>query len=123
MRKVILFVQVMTSSKGRDLARHGRSGLFEEAHLGGMEHHLAREVVPAEVEELKRRSRGDLVVGRRAGSGLHGSGPDRRVPDLLHPDREGKRLFPSSSEKVLRRLAEPRVLGTGSSFSGTNGFG
>jgi dihydrofolate reductase len=77
---------------------------------------IAREVVREEVEQLKARARGDLVVG---GGDL---GAEFMRQDLfdeyriyVHPIRigEGKRLFPPSREKVLLRLAETRAFGNG----------
>jgi len=77
---------------------------------------IARDVVSAEVEELKLRARGDLVVG---GGDLGAAFMDLDLIDeyriYVHPIRigEGKRLFPPSKEKVLLRLAETRAFGNG----------
>jgi dihydrofolate reductase len=77
---------------------------------------IAREVVREEVEALKARARGDLVVG---GGEL---GAEFMRQDLIdeyrifvHPIQigEGKRLFPPSKEKALLRLAETRTFGNG----------
>ena len=87
---------------------------------------IARDVVREEVEELKLRARGDLVVG---GGDLAADFMRQDLIDeyriYVHPIQigEGKRLFPPSKEKVLLRLAETRTSGTGSSFSGTNDSG
>jgi dihydrofolate reductase len=77
---------------------------------------IARDVVPAEVEELKRRARGDLIVG---GGDLGAAFMEQDLIDeyriYVHPIRiaEGKRLFPPSQEKVPLRLAETRAFGNG----------
>ena len=77
---------------------------------------IAREVVREEVEALKARARGDLVVG---GGDL---GAEFMRQDLIdeyriyvHPIQigEGKRLFPPSKQKVRLRLAETRTFGNG----------
>src|SRR6266851_1384568 len=77
---------------------------------------IARDVVRGEVEELKLRARGDLVVG---GGDLAASFMGQDLIDehriYVHPIQigEGKRLFPPSKEKVLLRLAETRTFGNG----------
>jgi len=77
---------------------------------------IARDVVRDEVEELKRRSRGDLVVG---GGELGAAFMAQDLVDeyriYVHPIRigEGNRLFPPSQEKVPLRLAETRAFGNG----------
>jgi len=77
---------------------------------------IARDVVREEVEELKRRSRGDLVVG---GGELGAAFMAQDLVDeyriYVHPIRigEGKRLFPPSQEKVPLHLAEARTFGNG----------
>jgi len=77
---------------------------------------IARDVVPGEVEELKLRARGDLVVG---GGDLAAAFMRQDLIDeyriYVHPIQigEGKRLFPPSKEKVLLRLAETRTFGNG----------
>jgi len=77
---------------------------------------IAREVVRDEVEELKRRSRGDLVVG---GGELGAAFMAQDLVDeyriYVHPIRigEGNRLFPPSKEKVPLRLIETRAFGNG----------
>ena len=77
---------------------------------------IAREVVREEVERLKARARGDLVVG---GGDL---GAEFMRQDLIdeyriyiHPIQigEGRRLFPPSTEKVRLSLAETRTFGNG----------
>lgn len=77
---------------------------------------IARDVVRGEVEELKLRARGDLVVG---GGDLAAAFMDQDLIDeyriYVHPIQigDGKRLFPASKEKVLLRLAETRTFGNG----------
>jgi len=77
---------------------------------------IAREVVRGEVEGLKARARGDLVVG---GGDLAAAFMRQDLIDeyriYVHPIQigEGKRLFPPSKEKVLLRLAETRTFGNG----------
>src|SRR3954466_16120738 len=77
---------------------------------------IARDVVREEVEALKLRSRGDLIVG---GGDLGAAFMDQDLIDeyriYVHPIRigEGKRLFPPSREKVLLHLAETRTFGNG----------
>ena len=77
---------------------------------------IARDVVRGEVEELKARARGDLVVG---GGDLGAAFMAQDLIDeyriYVHPIQvgEGKRLFPPSKEKVLLRLAETRTFGNG----------
>ena len=77
---------------------------------------IARDVVRDEVEELKLRSRGDLVVG---GGELGAAFMAQDLVDeyriYVHPIRigEGNRLFPPSKEKVPLRLAESRAFGNG----------
>lgn len=77
---------------------------------------IARDVVRGEVEELKVRARGDLVVG---GGDLAAAFMGQDLIDeyriYVHPIQigEGKRLFPPSKEKVLLRLAETRTFGNG----------
>jgi dihydrofolate reductase len=77
---------------------------------------IARDVVPGEVEELKRGARGDLVVG---GGDLGAAFMAQDLIDeyriYVHPIRigEGKRLFPPSTAKVLLRLAGTRTFGNG----------
>lgn len=77
---------------------------------------IARDVVRGEVEELKLRARGDLVVG---GGDLAAAFMGQDLIDeyriYVHPIQigEGKRLFPPSKEKVLLRLAETRTFGNG----------
>jgi len=77
---------------------------------------IARDVVPAEVEALKLRSRGDLVVG---GGKLGAVFMDQDLIDeyriYVHPIRigEGNRLFPPSKEQVPLSLAETRTFGNG----------
>ena len=72
--------------------------------------------MPGEVEELKLRARGDLVVG---GGDLAAAFMGQDLIDeyriCVHPIQigEGKRLFPPSKEKVLLRLAETRTFGNG----------
>ena len=77
---------------------------------------IARDVVRSEVEELKLRARGDLVVG---GGDL---GAAFMAQDLIDEYRiyvppiqigEGRRLFPPSQERVLLRLVEARAFGNG----------
>jgi len=77
---------------------------------------IARDVVREEVEELKLRSRGDLVVG---GGELGAAFMAQDLVDeyriYVHPIRigEGNRLFPPSQENVPLRLAETRAFGNG----------
>src|SRR6476620_11724844 len=77
---------------------------------------IARDVVRGEVEELKLRSRGDLVVG---GGELGAAFMAQDLVDeyriYVHPIRigEGNRLFPPSKETVPLRLAETRAFGNG----------
>jgi dihydrofolate reductase len=77
---------------------------------------IAREVVRGEVEELKARARGDLVVG---GGDLGAAFMRQDLIDeyriYVHPIQigEGKRLFPPLVEKVLLRLVETRTFGNG----------
>lgn len=77
---------------------------------------IAREVVREEVEELKARARGDLVVG---GGDLGAAFMREDLIDeyriYVHPIQigEGKRLFPPSNQKVLLRLVETRPFGNG----------
>ena len=77
---------------------------------------IAREVVREEVEGLKARARGDLVVG---GGDLAAAFMGQDLIDeyriYVHPIQigEGKRLFPPSEKKVLLRLAETRTFGNG----------
>jgi dihydrofolate reductase len=77
---------------------------------------IARDVVRGDVEELKLRARGDLVVG---GGDLGAAFMAQDLIDeyriYVHPIRigEGKPLFPPSKEKVLLRLAETRTFGNG----------
>jgi len=77
---------------------------------------IARDVVRDEVEEIRRRSRGDLVVG---GGELGAAFMAQDLVDeyriYVHPIRigEGNRLFPPSKEKVPLRLAETRAFGNG----------
>jgi len=77
---------------------------------------IAREVVRKEVEQLKARARGDLVVG---GGDL---GAEFMRQDLIDEYRifvdpiqigEGKRLFLPSKEKVRLRTIETRTFGNG----------
>jgi dihydrofolate reductase len=77
---------------------------------------IARDVVRGEVEELKLRARGDLVVGGGdLGAGFMGQDLIDEYRIYVHPIQigEGKRLFPPSKEKVLLRLAETRPFGNG----------
>lgn len=77
---------------------------------------IARDVVRGEVEELKRRARGDLVVG---GGDLGAAFMRQDLIDeyriYVHPIQigDGRRLFPPSKEKVQLRLAETRTFGNG----------
>jgi dihydrofolate reductase len=77
---------------------------------------IARDVVREEVEELKLRARGDLVVG---GGDLGAAFMAQDLIDeyriYVHPIRigEGKRLFPLSKDKVVLRLAGTRTFGNG----------
>jgi dihydrofolate reductase len=77
---------------------------------------IVREVVREEVEALKARAHGDLVVG---GGDLGAAFMRQDLIDeyriYVHPIRigEGKRLFPPSPEKVLLHLAETRTFGNG----------
>jgi len=77
---------------------------------------IARDVVREEVEELKLRATGDLIVG---GGDLGTAFMNQDLIDeyriYVHPIRigEGKRLFPPAKEKVLLRLAETRTFGNG----------
>ena len=77
---------------------------------------IAREVVREEVEALKAKARGDLVVG---GGDLAAAFMRQDLIDeyriFVHPIQigDGKRLFPPSTEKVLLRLAETRAFGNG----------
>jgi dihydrofolate reductase len=77
---------------------------------------IARDVVRGEVEELKLRAPGDLVVG---GGDLGAAFMAQELIDeyriYVHPIQigEGKRLFPPSKEKVRLRLAETRTFGNG----------
>jgi len=69
-----------------------------------------------EVEELKLRARGDLVVGGGdLGADFMGQDLIDEVRIYIHPIRigEGKRLFPPSEEKVPLRLSETRTFGNG----------
>jgi dihydrofolate reductase len=77
---------------------------------------VAREVVREEVEELKARARGDLIVG---GGDL---GAEFMRQDLIDEYRiyvdpiqigEGKRLFRPSQTRVPLRLLETRTFGNG----------
>jgi dihydrofolate reductase len=77
---------------------------------------IARDLVPGEVEELKLRARGDLVVGGGdLGAAFMGQDLIDEYRIYVHPIQigEGKRLFPPSKEKVLLRLAETRAFGNG----------
>lgn len=77
---------------------------------------IAREVVRGEVEELKLRARGDLVVGAGdLGAAFMSQDLIDEYRIYVHPIQigEGKRLFPSSKAKVLLRLAETRTFGNG----------
>lgn len=77
---------------------------------------IARDVVREEVEELKLRARGDLVVGGGdLGAAFMGQDLIDEYRIYVHPIQigEGKRLFPPSKEKVLLRLAETRTFGNG----------
>lgn len=86
---------------------------------------VAREVVREEVEELKARARGDLVVG---GGDLAAAFMRQDLIDeyriYVHPIQigEGKRLFFSRLGRRRSPCASPRPApsGTGSSFSGTS---
>jgi len=77
---------------------------------------IARDVVRDEVEEIKRGSRGDLVVG---GGELGAAFMAQDLVDeyriYVHPIRigEGNRLFPPSQGKVPLRLIETRAFGNG----------
>jgi len=77
---------------------------------------IARDGVPAEVEELKLRAGGDLVVG---GGDLAAAFMGHDLIDeyriYVHPIQigEGKRLFPASNKKVQLRLAATRTFGNG----------
>jgi dihydrofolate reductase len=77
---------------------------------------IAREVVREEVEGLKARASGDLVVG---GGDLGAAFMRQDLIDeyriYVHPIQigEGKRLFPPSQEKVPLHLAETRTFGNG----------
>ena len=77
---------------------------------------IARDVVRGEVEELKLRARGDLVVGGGdLGAAFMGQDLIDEFRIYVHPIRigEGKRLFPPSEEKVPLRLSETRTFGNG----------
>ncbi|MEA2337507.1 MAG: hypothetical protein QOE82_1514 [Thermoanaerobaculia bacterium] len=77
---------------------------------------IARDVVREEVEELKLRSRGDLVVGGGAlGAAFMAQDLVDEYRIYVHPIRigEGNRLFPPSHAKVPLRLAESRAFGNG----------
>ena len=77
---------------------------------------IKREVVREEVEELKARARGDLIVG---GGDLGAAFMRQDLIDeyriYVHPIQigEGKRLFPTLKEKVALRLVETRTFGNG----------
>jgi dihydrofolate reductase len=77
---------------------------------------IARDVVRGEVEELKRRARGDLVVG---GGDLGAAFMAQDLVDeyriYVHPIRigGGRHLFPPSKEKIPLRLVETRTFGNG----------
>ena len=94
MRKVILFVQIPWppikefARIWRDMPKVVYSKTLASARWNTT---IARDVVPGEVEELKLRARGDLVVG----------GGDLAA------------AFPLSTKKVLLRLAETRTFGSG----------
>jgi dihydrofolate reductase len=77
---------------------------------------IAREVVRAEVEELKLRARGDLVVGGgKLGAAFMAQDLIDEYRIYVHPIRigEGNPLFPPSKERVLLRLMETRTFGNG----------
>jgi dihydrofolate reductase len=77
---------------------------------------IARDVVRGEVEELKLRARGDLVVGGgELGAAFMAQDLIDEYRIYVHPIQigEGRRLFPPSKEKVLLRLAETRAFGNG----------
>lgn len=77
---------------------------------------IAREVVRGEVEELKLRARGDLVVGAGdLGAAFMSQDLIDQYRIYVHPIQigEGKRLFPPSKAKVLLRLAGTRTFGNG----------
>jgi len=77
---------------------------------------IARDVVRDEVEELKRRSRGDLVVGGgKLGAAFMAQDLIDEYRIYVHPSRigEGNHLFPPSQDKVPLRLAETRTFGNG----------
>jgi len=77
---------------------------------------IAREVVRGEVEALRLRARGDLVVG---GGDLGAAFMAQDLIDeyriYVHPIQvgEGRRLFPPSKEQVPLRLAGTRSFGNG----------
>jgi dihydrofolate reductase len=77
---------------------------------------IARDVVREEVEELKLRAGGDLVVG---GGELAAAFMGQDLIDeyriYVNPIQlgEGKRLFPPSKEKVPLRFVETRTFGNG----------
>src|SRR5216683_7028010 len=87
---------------------------------------IARDVVRGEVEELKLRARGDLVVG---GGDLAAAFMGQDLIDeyriYVHPIQigEGKRLFPLRRRRSCSASPRPELSGTGSSFSGTNDSG
>lgn len=77
---------------------------------------IARDVVRGEVEELKLRTRGDLVVGGGAlGAAFMAQDLIDEYRIYVHPIQigEGNHLFPPSKVKVLLRLTETRTFGNG----------
>ncbi len=77
---------------------------------------IAREVVRGEIEELKRRARGDLIVGAGAlGAAFMAQELIDEYRIYVHPIRlgEGNPLFPPSKTKVPLRLVETRSFGNG----------
>ncbi len=87
---------------------------------------VARDVVRAEVEELKLRARGDLVVG---GGDLAAAFMGQDLIDeyriYVHPIQigEGSAFFPLRRRRSCSASPRPELSGTGSSFSGTNDSG